>query len=430
MKRAIVVGSGAGGAIAARELQGVFSVTVLERGGAFRPLGLKIETAERLKRAGLLFDERSISFLFPAMRVERTGGSMIFVRGIGTGGTTPLSTANARRMGHGLKAIGIDLENEFAELEREIPISTSHQTRWRESTRHVAEICRDLGLGPEPIPKMADPEKCTSCGRCILGCPGGAKWDARRFLDTAKDAGAEVLTGWTVERVHMEGRKALGVYARRKRGRRRFFPADLVILSAGGAGTPVILENSGIPCEPRLFVDPVLCVAGEWPGALQNREIPMPFAVDRDSLLISPYFDFLSYFFNRSWKPAAGNIMSLMIKLADETEGTVTRRGMQKALTATDRRRLEAGVALCREILGRAGIPRENIFLGTVNAGHPGGMLPLGPEDARSLHSRRLPGNVFIADPTVFPDSLGNPPILTIMALAKRVSKAAAESLA
>jgi choline dehydrogenase-like flavoprotein len=33
-------------------------------------------------------------------------------------------------------------------------------------------------------------------------------------------------------------------------------------------------------------------------------------------------------------------------------------------------------------------------------------------------------GNLYVADATLIPHSLGNPPILTIVALAKRVSRA------
>ena len=54
--RAIVVGSGAGGATVARALQGAFDVTVLEAGGAFRPLSFDLRTIERLKRSHLVFD--------------------------------------------------------------------------------------------------------------------------------------------------------------------------------------------------------------------------------------------------------------------------------------------------------------------------------------------------------------------------------------
>jgi len=78
--------------------------------------------------------------------------------------------------------------------------------------------------------------------------------------------------------------------------------ADLVIVAAGGFNTPVILENSGIKTDKTLFVDPVLCVAVKYTDALQNKEISMPFAVQMDGYIISPYFDQLSFFFNKKWK--------------------------------------------------------------------------------------------------------------------------------
>ena len=77
----------------------------------------------------------------------------------------------------------------------------------------------------------------------------------------------------------------------------------------------------------------------------------------------------------------------------------------------------------------RFGVDPAEIFLGTLNAGHPGGMLPLTAEDAASLHPARLPDNLYVADATLLPHSLGNPPILTIMALARRVARAARAAL-
>ena len=62
-------------------------------------------------------------------------------------------------------------------------MSTAHQKRWRKHTRRMFEICQDMGLEPVPMPKMGDFERCKSCGRCILGCPEGVKWDSRQFLD-------------------------------------------------------------------------------------------------------------------------------------------------------------------------------------------------------------------------------------------------------
>ena len=265
MKRALVIGSGAGGATAARELQGTFDVTVLEAGEAFHPLPLSLAAMERLKNTGLLFDEREIHFAFPTMQIRKTP-DMVLVNGIGTGGTTAICTGNGMRMDQDLRAVGIDLDPEFAEIFREIPISTAHQKRWRQHTRQLFQICQEMGLKPAPMPKMGDYERCKSCGRCIFGCPEGAKWDSRRFLDAAVEKGAELITGCRVESVAIEDGRATGAWARHGLGH-HFHPADLVVLAAGGFATPAILEASGIPCEPHLFVDPVLTVATRWPGS-------------------------------------------------------------------------------------------------------------------------------------------------------------------
>jgi len=50
MKRAIVVGSGAGGATVAKELQGKFDVTILEEGTSFRPFTFDLSFIGRMKK--------------------------------------------------------------------------------------------------------------------------------------------------------------------------------------------------------------------------------------------------------------------------------------------------------------------------------------------------------------------------------------------
>ncbi len=421
MKRAIVVGSGAGGATAAKELQGKFDVTVLEAGGEFRPFGGNLRFIEKARSSGLFFDEREIGFLFPPMRIRKTIQGMVLVKGIASGGTTTVATGNAVRVDGDLKALGIHLDAEFEELQREIPISTEHAKMWRHSTRRLFDICLGLGLNPRITPKMVDYAKCKRCGRCVLGCPEGAKWDSRRFLDIACRHGARVEFNCGVQKVLISDGEACGVEVRQG-WRRKTYPADLVVLAAGGFGTPAILHRSSIATEPRLFVDPVLCVAAESERAFQNKEIPMPFVVQREHFIVSPYFDQLSFLFNRKWKIPAENIVSLMIKLADENSGRVN-GSVEKNLTPRDEARLAEGVELCTGILEKFGVAREEMFLGTVNAGHPGGMLPLSESEATTLHNNRLPENLYVADATLFPRSLGNPPILTIMAMAKRISK-------
>jgi choline dehydrogenase-like flavoprotein len=428
MKRAIVIGSGAGGATVAKELQGAFDVTILERGRDFRPLSFSLPTIETIEKLGLLRDEREISLFFPPMRIRKTAEGMILVNGEGIGGTTTMATGNAVRQDQDLKAIGLNLDAEFAELLREIPISTDHQAHWRPITQHLFVICQDLGLDPQPMPKMGTYGECRHCGRCVFGCPAGVKWDSRQFLQQAVAHGARLLTGCRVERLVIEDGRASGVEVRQ--GWTHWFaPADLIVVAAGGLATPVILQHSGIATEPNLFVDPVLCVAAEAPDCQQCYELQMPFVVQRDHYIVSPYFDYVSFLFNREWRRPAKDTLSLMIKLADSSGGTVVDHRVEKALTPLDHDRLDDGVALCEEILGRTGVVRGATFRGTLNAGHPGGMLPLTAREAETLHHDRLPENVFVADATLIPHALGNPPSLTIMALAKRVGKVCRERI-
>lgn len=428
MKKAIVVGSGAGGAAAANELQGPFEVTVVEEGHEFKPFTRGLRAAAGWKKTGLFFDEREIGLLFPAMRILKTR-EMVLVRGRGHGGTTTISTGNAVRQDGALRRLGIDLDEEFEAIGREIPVSTDHEKHWRPATRKLFEICRDLGLSPWPTPKMGDYARCRHCGRCVLGCPAGVKWDSRKYLVSAMARGARLMSGARVTRVLIKNGTAQAVEVRLGL-RKKTLPADLIILAAGGLGTPPILERSGIPCVPRLFVDPVLCVAAVQEGSDLDREIEMPFVVEKDGFIISPYFDLLSFFYNRRWSYPAGDIVSLMIKLADRPEGSISSRGVQKVLHSEEKARLEEGIALCRDILSGMGIPNERIFLGTINAGHPGGMLPLTEKESQSFHHSALPGNLYVADASLFPQSLGMPPILTIIAMAKRVGRICRERFA
>ncbi|MCC8046921.1 MAG: hypothetical protein LIP12_15805 [Clostridiales bacterium] len=110
--------------------------------------------------------------------------------------------------------------------------------------------------------------------------------------------------------------------------------------------------------------------------------------------------------------------------------GASRTRKPQKDLTQTDEGRLKAAVSDCKQILKKMGVSEEDIFLGTINAGHPGGMLPLTAEEADPLHNCRLPQNLYIADATLLPESMGNPPIWTILALAKRVAKICTATMA
>lgn len=379
--------------------------------------------------------DRIISLILPNMRIAKTPDQVV-VFGKDIGGTTTLATGNAVRADKSLKDIGINLDEEFSELHQQLPITTEHQRYWSKTTNRTFQTMQELGFDPQPMPKFLRPSECRLCGHCSIGCPHGAKWDTRELLD-----GIRVITNCRVERLETTDSKVKRVIAKQGRcltlgiERERVFEADIVILAAGGLGTPQILSQSGIECQPHLFVDPVLCVAAPMANARQNRQLLMPFVSNREGYILSPYMDWLSFFFNSEWRKlrmeasskgrAAGEagMVSLMIKMADEEQGSVERGKVKKTLTDRDREILKHGIADCKEILLKMGAREEDIILGTLNSGHPGGMLPLIASEAQSLHNPCLPDNLYVADASLLPQALGLPPMLTIMALAKRISK-------
>jgi len=424
MPRVIVVGSGAGGATAARELQGICQVTVLEAGGRFRPFLWPRWLPELARRTNLLYDLRQIQLAFPALHVACGPSHIPLARGICLGGSTVISTGSALWRDQDLRARGINLEAEHAELVREMPVAAPTSKGWRPLTHRLYEICQDLGLHPIPTLKMGDYRRCRRCGRCMLGCPTGAKWDSRRFLQHAVSRGARVRQHAVAERILLRGDSAVGVVVRH-RGRRVAYRADRVILAAGGLGTPRILAASGITCRPNLFVDPVLTVGGILPGARPQHELSMPFIAAGRQWLLAPYFDYLSFLFNKTWRNVpAHSLVQMMIKLTDHQPGRIDRRGIHKTLGPEDQRNLHEAVESCRTILTRAGVRESSLMLGTIHGGHPGGTVPLAAGEAATLHPSWLPRNLYVADASLLPHSLGGPPILLVAALARKVARA------
>ncbi len=424
MKKALVVGSGAGGSAAAYELSKAFDVTVLEAGTTFEPLKLNLDTFEPLRTRGLFLDERMIQALFPAMRILKAEDGLVHVNGKCVGGTTTLATGNGVRCDEYMGKAGIDLHAEYEMLENLIPLTYEHVNKWSDLTVRLYMAFEELGFSPHVTPKlMSDPHKCSACGKCVLGCRNNAKWTADKLI--VGNPNVSLRTRATVERLFIENGKAKGVIAKTASGKRETLEADIVVLAAGGLNTPVILNASGITTVPALFVDPVICVAAQLVNAKLDRQIPMPFVSQRDEYILSPYFDWLSFFFNKQWRARSQDIVSIMVKFADSPIGYYDGKKLHKPLTAHDTLVIKRSVEEATAVLEHMGIAKDKTFLGTVNAGHPGGCLPLTQEDAQTMHADCLPENVYVADASLIPASMGNPPIMTIMALSLRVAQAA-----
>ena len=356
--KAIVVGSGAGGAVAARELvQNGFEVTILEAGKPFSPLTHKVSWFSSLRGSWLLKDENSIKRIFPHYEVTRSSQDLTIFRGVTEGGCTAIACGNMVRAENGLKEIGLDLSAEYEEIEKTLTITPIPRERWRPLTQQMYDKAEQLGYAPKPTPKVDDLSKCIGCGYCELGCITGAKWDSRRVYKDYLGKGISLLTNTTVQKVLLDGNRACGVLVSHGSSTEKI-NADVVVLSAGGIGTAQILRASNLPARENLWVDVVLTVGGVSKGSRMLNEPPMAWFIKKDNYILSPYFDLLSYWFHKPWKDVpAEDRVGMMIKMADIEQGAVAADGtVTKSLTKADFECLEKAKIEAKRIMEASGV--------------------------------------------------------------------------
>lgn len=416
----LVVGSGAGGATLARELaKRGKEVLVVERGKKEEKIGtfqdaLRYYDGSKLTRTPLHSKE-----------------GVILWRAFMAGGTTVVSCGNGVRcLEKELAELGIALDEEFAEAEGEMSISPIAEGLLSEGSQRIMEASKALGYKMELMPKFIDAVKCRKCGQCVLGCKEGAKWTALGYLEEARQNGAEVLYGTRVEEVVVENGVAKGVKAIGPEGPVEF-PADAVILAAGGLGTPVVLQRSGLEAGSGLFIDLLVNTYGVTKGLNQVQE-PVMALVDHEfhrekGFILSPYVNHprMVKFMELGAKGLAMSnrrLIGIMTKTADESAGQVHPDGsVSKPVTEKDWVRLREGSSISTEILVRAGADRKSIVVSHPQGAHPGGTAAIGKAVDKDLQTKVE--NLFVCDASVLPKAPGLPPILTIVALAKRLAR-------
>lgn len=416
----LVVGSGMGGATLALELaRKDKDVLVLEKGAKESKLGTF--------RDVLRFGDCNAVTQMPKKSKEGT----ILWRTFQAGGSTVVSCGNGvRALQPALAELGIDLEQDFLSIEQDLNVSPIEERLLSEGSLAIAHAGGELGLRFEPMPKFIDAEKCDQCGHCVLGCTHGAKWSAFDYLTELESTGAEVVYGATVESVLSENGKATGV-TMSVNGRRCEVRADRVVLAAGGVGTPVILEKSGIEAGEGLFMDLLVNTYASTNGLNLIHEptmamVDVQFHEDR-GFILSPFVNH-----SRGLRVAeAGlsaaslsdkNLLGIMTKVTDQRVGNVYPDGsFSKPVTPADRQKLDEGSALSREILVKAGGDPKSIMVSKVQGAHPGGTAAIGEVVDQNLETR-LSG-LFCCDASVLPQAPGLPPMLTIGALGKYLAR-------
>ena len=424
----IVVGSGPGGATVARELaRAGKGVLLLERGGDYRPrayYGTYLGAIRYSDRGSLLFTQEGLNIVRPLM----------------VGGATSMYCGCAAPPPVWLKGkYGVDIDAEVAETMDELQIEPlTADLRGKASTR-IAQAAHSLGYAWDPQLKFLKTARASQfdCGaKCMLGCRCGAKWSAAEYVDQAVEDGCDLRTGAHVKRVQIEDGSVVGVAGRLK-GKPFVAHAETVVLSAGGIGTPRILQSTNFPEFQQAGQGMTMDITVMVYGAIEDRGIglepPMTWSWENldegymlstliDPWLLYPLINMLkSPKYALTW-PRWKNTLGVMIKLKDDISGGVYPNGkISKPMTEHDRPRMRAAEEICQRILIEAGARRDTIFTTPLRGTHPSGTVRIGTLVDRNLQTEMQ--GLYVCDASVFPEALGRPTVLTIIGLGKRLAK-------
>ncbi len=421
----IVVGSGPGGSTSARELaRRGKKVILLERG---------IDERNRFYYGtypgALLYTDRA-SFLF-------TEQGLNIVRPLLLGGATSMYCGCAAPPPTWLKdRYGVDIDAEVNETIKELGIAPLPEAHRGKASTRIAQAAQALGYTWEPQLKFMKPSKALhfDCGaRCMLGCRCGAKWNAASYADDAVAAGCALYTRARADRVLIEGGRCAGVMGR-MRGKPFTARANTVIVSAGGIGTPRLLQVSGLAAAGAgMTMDITVMVYGIGGELGIGKEPPMTWSWENldegymlstlmDPWLMYPLINLRKGLRYASYWPYWHRMLGVMIKLKDDVSGGVFANGtISKPLTDQERMRLAAAQRVCERILLEAGANRDTIFVTPQRGTHPSGTVRIGSMLDSNLQSEVR--GLYVCDASVFPEALGRPTVLTIVGLAKRLAK-------
>ncbi len=478
----VVVGSGAGGAVAAKELaEGGLSVIVVEEGAYFTSADFQGPPFERIQR---LYRDGGLTFALGRPPIPVPLGKAV-------GGTTVVNSGTCFRPSAkvlqewesrwGIEGVDLaSMEPLFRRVEETISVRPVPRELLGANALAFERGVQALGYHGAPINRNIT--DCHGCGVCAFGCPSDAKQAVHlSYLPRAAEAGARIYARCRVDRLLVEGGRALGVEAdilERDsdivRGRLRV-RAKTVVLAAGAVHTPALLMANGLAGASgqlgrNLRIHPATAVAAlfphevyGWRGTLQSYCMD-DFAAS-DGLLFEVTAPVPAL--GAAALPGAGlaikeglarykHLASVGLFVSDTSSGRVRRLPGRReplltyALNRTDAARLQKGIAIAAEVFLAAGA--SSVITGlralptvsakaelerlktepvapaslTLTGFHPMGTCRMGRDPAKAVvdpwgqvHGLR---GLFIADASVFPTGLGVNPQVTIMAMATRIA--------
>jgi choline dehydrogenase-like flavoprotein len=287
----VIVGSGAGGAVLARELaREGRSVLVVEEGGHYSPAEYGAMTpTNSFRRLGRESGMSVAVGLGDTPLISLLAGKCVGGSSVLTGGVCfriPNEVLHGWSTDLGLTGMTPEaLDPFFSEVEHTCSVEEVPVHMRSRATELFVEGADKLGI---PMKSMRRNTKgCRGAARCNFGCPHGAKMSVDvSFLPDAVAHGATVVSDALVERIDISGGRARGVRGRFLDGvtgepRVRFeIRAKLVVVACGSMHTPILLRKSGLDSKHigrHLTLHPCVRIGAlfdeqvdGWDGALQS----------------------------------------------------------------------------------------------------------------------------------------------------------------
>ncbi len=294
---AVIVGSGAGGAMAARTLARTgLDTVVLEEGRRW--------TVDEFRSMHPI-DRYAGLYRGSGATVALGRPAVVLPIGRAVGGTTVVNSGTCYRppaavqrrwrdeFGLGL-ADPARLSGHLDDVEDTLQVAPVPLSIMGRNGRLLLDAAAELGWRAAPIPRNAP--GCDACCQCAIGCPRNAKFGVHlNALPQACAHGARIVSDARVDQVLHRGGRARGVRARRPDGTVFDVLAETVVVAAGATETPDLLRRSGLGAHPRLgrnlALHPAAMLAGRfsddiyaWRGVLQSAAVDQ--LHDSDGVLI------------------------------------------------------------------------------------------------------------------------------------------------
>ncbi len=466
-----VVGTGAGGAMVARQAAVAgLRVVALEEGPTLRT---EMFTQREDEMIPLLFQEAGAR--------ATIDGAVTILQGRGLGGSTVHNTNLCKRAPDDVLARWPDgwrtrdLLPHYEAVERELNVKPIETRRINRNNALLKSAVEKLGWRGAVL--SHNREGCVGSGFCELGCPVDGKQNALKvLLPAAQRAGARIVSDCRAEAILLEGGRAVGV---RARATHATVTVQAPVCLAGSAiGSALLALRSHFPDEKNqigrgLHLHPGVAVAGlfddpveGWIGIPQSYECTEHLSFDEESdarVWIVPGFAHpagaasLLPGFGAAHKQRMRDYSKMAIFVAmlhDQSEGTVEassdgRPLIRYELNSSDQRALLHGMQACTRLMFAAGARRVLLPFATpleldapsenlqhhyrpldplLTAVHPMGTMALGRVCDGEARVRGIT-HLWVADGSLFPSSIGGPPQLTIYAAARKVAAQIVDTL-